>query len=108
MVKFVIRAADAKIPYKKVTATRGKVVRAEPISSLTEQGKIRFAGNFPELEDELYSFTTQGYIGEDSPNRADAFIWLMTELFPGMVKKEQQKKERIPTPRYTGSGAWMG
>lgn len=108
MVKFVVRAAKPKVPFKKVTATRGKVVRAEPISSLTEQGKIRFAGDFQELEDELYSFTTMGYIGEKSPNRADAFIWAMSELFPGMVKKEKQKKERRPRQHYSGSGAWMG
>jgi len=109
MVKFVVRAAKPKVPFKKVTATRGKVVRAEPISSLTEQGKIRFAGDFTELEDELYSFTTMGYIGEKSPNRADAFIWAMSELFPGMVRKEKQKKERRPVlNHYTGGGAWMG
>jgi phage terminase large subunit-like protein len=108
MVKFVVRAAKPKVPFKKVTATRGKVVRAEPISSLTEQGKIRFVGDFPELEDELYSFTTMGFIGEKSPNRADAFIWAMSELFPGMVKKEKKKKERIPRQHYTGGGSWMG
>lgn len=108
MVKFVVRAAKPKVPFKKVTATRGKVVRAEPISSLTEQGKIRFVGDFLELEDELYSFTTMGYIGEKSPNRADAFIWAMSELFPGMVRKEKQKKERRPRKHYSGGGAWMG
>ncbi len=108
MVKFVVRAAKPGVPFKKVTATRGKVVRAEPISSLTELGKIRFAGDFPELEDELYSFTTMGYIGEKSPNRADAFIWAMSELFPGMVRKEKQKVERIPRKHYTGGGSWMG
>ena len=108
MVKFVVRAAKPKVPFKKVTATRGKVVRAEPISSLTEQGKIRFAGDFNDLEDELYSFTTMGFIGEKSPNRADAFIWAMSELFPGMVKEEKQKKERRPRQSYSGGGSWMG
>lgn len=109
MVKYVVRAAKPGVPYKKVTATRGKVVRAEPISSLTEQGKIRFGGTFPELEDELCSFTIAGYIGENSPNRADAFVWAFSELFPGMVKKEKAKKERRPTHgNYTGGGAWMG
>lgn len=108
MVKFVVRTSKPKVPFKKVTASRGKVVRAEPISSLNELGKIRYAGNFPDLEDELYSFTTNGYIGEKSPNRADAFIWAMTELFPGMVKEEKRKKERTPRHHYTGAGAWMG
>jgi len=108
MVKFVVRTAKPGVPFKKVTATRGKVVRAEPVSSLHEQGKIRFVGDFPELEDELYSFTTMGYIGEDSPNRADWFVWAISELFPGMVKKEKQKKERRPRQNYTGGGSWLG
>lgn len=108
MVKFVVRSVRAKIPYSKVTASRGKVVRAEPISSLVEQGKIRHAGDFPELEDELYAFTTAGYLGEDSPNRADAYVWAFTELFPGVVKEEKRKKERIPRRTYTGSGSWLG
>ena len=108
MVKFVVRTAKPGVPFKKITASRGKVVRAEPIASLTEQGKIRFAGNFMKLEDELYSFTTMGYIGENSPNRGDAFVWGMSELFPGMVKEEKQKKERTPRRSYSGAGAWMG
>ena len=94
MVEFTVRAADPNISYKGVTATRGKVVRAEPISALTEKGKIKFVGNFPDLEDELGAFTTTGYIGERSPNRADWFVWGMTELFPGMAKRE--KKDRGP------------
>lgn len=96
MVKFVVRASKPGVPFKKITASRGKVVRAEPISSLTEQGKVRFAGTFPELEDELCSFTTAGYIGEKSPNRADAFVWLISELFPRLTKQEKEKKERKP------------
>lgn len=110
MVKFVVRTALPRVPYQKVTATRGKQVRAEPVASLHEQGKIRFAGDFPELEDELQSFTTHGYIGEHSPNRADAFVWLITWLFPGLTQEEIEKKERTPrqTARYRGAGAWMG
>ncbi len=99
MVKFVVRASKPGVPFKKITASRGKVVRAEPISSLTEQGKVRFAGTFPELEDELCSFTTNGYIGEKSPNRADSFVWLMSELFPRLTRQEKEKKERKPARR---------
>ena len=72
---------------KLVTASRGKSVRAEPISSLFEQGKIRLVGTFPRLEEELLSMTTNGYVGDTSPNRADAFVWLMSELFPGIVRE---------------------
>lgn len=100
MVKFVIQTAAKHnshpgIKYKEVTATRGKAVRAEPIGALTEQGKIRFAGYFPELEDELCGFTTAGYTGENSPNRADAFVWAMTELFPGMMRKQEKPKQIV-------------
>jgi predicted phage terminase large subunit-like protein len=87
MVEHVVKTSNSRAAFKAVTASRGKVVRAEPISSLTETGKIRFVGNFPELEDELCSFTTTGYRGDGSPNRADAFVWAFSELFPGMVRE---------------------
>ena len=94
MVEHVVLTANPNAHYKSVTATRGKVVRAEPISSLHEKGKVRFLGNFPDLEDELLSFTTTGYQGERSPNRADAFIWAMSELFPGMVRDNKSDFDR--------------
>lgn len=96
MVRFVVQAAKPGVPFRKLTATRGKVVRAEPISALTEQGKIRFVGRFAELEDELCSFTTHGYTGTNSPNRADAMIWAFSELFPGLAKEEEKPKKRQP------------
>ncbi len=92
MVRHVLQSAKASVPVRLVNASRGKVVRAEPISGLTEQGKVRFAGTFPELEEELCSMTTNGYLGENSPNRADAFIWGMSELFPGMVATRKRTK----------------
>lgn len=89
MVKFVVQAAKPGVPFKKITASRGKAVRAEPVSVLHEQGKIRFVGSFTKLEDELCGFTDRGYLGEGSPNRADAFVWLVNELFPGIARKER-------------------
>ncbi len=89
MVKHVIQTSRRNTPYKSVTASRGKAIRAEPISALAENGKIRHGGNFPDLEDELCDFTTAGYFGEDSPNRADAYIWGFTELFGGIVSGKQ-------------------
>jgi PBSX family phage terminase large subunit len=89
MVSYVVRAAanarHARVAYKQVTATRGKVVRAEPVSALYEQGKVRHVGFLRELEEELSGFTTNGYTGDRSPNRADALIWGITELFPAIV-----------------------
>lgn len=92
MVQHVIQTARPRTPYKQVTATRGKAVRAEPISALYEQGKVRHVGNFRELEEELTAFSTNGYMGEQSPNRADALVWALTELFPGIVMPRKQTK----------------
>lgn len=95
-----------KAPYKAVSATRGKVVRAEPISALYDVGKVRHVGYFNELEDELSGFSTVGYVGAGSPNRADALIWALTELFPGVVAQRKAKKdaqERDPVM----AGGWM-
>jgi len=93
-----------RVPYKAVTATRGKAVRAEPISALYEQGKVRHVGYFRDLEDELVAFSTVGYVGERSPNRADALIWALTELFPGIVAGKREKKEK---KAYAPPQSWM-
>lgn len=112
MVKNVIHSARARTPFRAVTASRGKVVRAEPISSLCETGKVRLGGQFPLLEEEMYGFTTHGYMGTSSPNRADAMIWGMSDLFPAILS--EKKAQRVlaepipgPGPRADGLG-WMG
>lgn len=94
MVKSVIQAARPRTPYKELRASRGKVARADPIASLVEQGKVRLVGYFPELEDELGGFTTSGYVGANSPNRADAFVWAMSELFPGIVQERRETRSQ--------------
>ena len=95
MVRATIQAARKNTPFKKVTASRGKAVRAEPFSALYEQGKVRHVGIFAKLEDELCAFSTTGYTGQGSPNRADAVIWALAELFSGIVagRREQVKLE---------------
>lgn len=80
MVEFTIKTNDDGVPFKYVTASRGKVVRAEPVSSIYENNKFHHVGHFPELEDELCSFSNYGFMGEGSPNRADALIWACTDL----------------------------
>jgi len=85
MVKHVIQTARPHTPYKAVKASRGKHARAEPMAALYEQGKVCHVGNFRQLEDELTAFSTMGFMGNKSPNRADALIWLLAELFPGLV-----------------------
>ncbi len=79
MVEAVLRQVDANVPYRGVHATRGKTVRAEPVAALLEQGRVRLAGTFPELEDELATFEERIAAGR-SPDRADAFVWAVTEL----------------------------
>lgn len=98
MVKTTIQTARPRTPYKSVTATRGKAVRAEPFSALYEQGKIRHAGDFRELEDELTAFSTYGYTGDRSPNRADAWFWVLAELFGGIVAPKNKPQLSIPLP----------
>lgn len=83
MVETVIRISDKKVSYKEVTAARGKVVRAEPIAALYEQGRVSHVGSHPDLEDQLCNMTAAGYVGEGSPDRADALVWALTELMLG-------------------------
>lgn len=96
MVRNVIHSARPRTPFKALTASRGKAVRAEPISSLMESGKVRLHGFYRNLEEELCAFTTAGYVGDLSPNRADAFVWGMSELFPELTKPEPSAAYRPP------------
>ena len=80
MVRFTIATADRNVAFKEVVASRGKAVRAEPISALYEQGRVHHVGDFPDLEDQMCNFTASGYVGEGSPDRADALVWALTEL----------------------------
>jgi phage terminase large subunit-like protein len=80
MVRFVIRAADANAPVRVMSASRGKALRAEPVSALYEQGLVHHVGRFATLEDQLCAFTTAGYRGEGSPDHADALVFAVSEL----------------------------
>lgn len=87
MVRAIVQAQDPNVPYASVKASRGKVVRAEPIAALYEQNKIHHVGHFTDLEDQLCSFTMGGYVGLKSPDRADSMVWGFTELFPKMTRR---------------------
>lgn len=80
MVEHVIRTADRLVAFKEVTASRGKAVRAEPISALYEQGLVSHVGAFPDLEDQMANMTAAGFVGDGSPDRADALVWAITDL----------------------------
>ncbi|WP_446532542.1 DNA-packaging protein [Qipengyuania marincola] len=85
MVGSVLRAADLTLPLTLVHASRGKVARAEPIAALYESGRVRHAGLFAKLEDQLCGLMTGGgYEGPGrSPDRADALVWALSELMLG-------------------------
>lgn len=94
MVKFTIEAGNADgemIPVKLVTASRGKVLRAEPISALYKRGRIRHYGHYPECEEQACDFYPDGYHGPKSPDRWDSAVFGFTELFPGLVKEETSR-----------------
>ena len=80
MVATVIRSIDASVPVTPVRATRGKHVRAEPVATLYAQGKVRHAGLFPVLEDQMCAFGPDGLSGGKSPDRLDALVWAVTSL----------------------------
>ena len=88
MVENTLRMVDPNIPFTAVRASRGKVTRAEPVSALYEQGRVHHVGTFPQLEDQMTSFTsdfdraTAGY----SPDRVDALVFAATELLVEQMK----------------------
>ncbi len=89
MVEHTIRSVDGgrQVAYKDVNASRGKAVRAEPVSALYERGLVHHIGYFPELEEEQCSWVPDE--GMPSPNRLDGLVWAITEL---MDKRKRQIK----------------
>jgi phage terminase large subunit-like protein len=83
MVRAVIGEADRTVPVITVHATRGKYLRAEPVAALYEQGRVKHAGCFPALEDEMCDFGLDGLSSGRSPDRLDALVWAVTALTHG-------------------------
>lgn len=105
MVRHVLNSIRQGLPIIEVRATRGKHVRAEPISALYEQGRVSHVGSFSELENQMTMMTNAGYQGEGSPDRLDAAVWAFTELFPAMTADQS---EPMQVPRFHSAGGWMG
>jgi phage terminase large subunit-like protein len=139
MVESTVRTADPNVHYRNVTASRGKHVRAEPVAALYEdvldvdgrvirEGRVhhvtdpdRPGDEFAELEEQLGMFTTAGYQGGGSPDRADALVWAVTELmlqtadhagFLAMVQAENAARRagsdpaETPVQHQPGSVEW--
>ncbi len=81
LVLNVIRQVDPNVPVKKVFASRGKYARAEPVSALYAQGRVVHVGEFPALENQMCDFGPEGLSEGRSPDRVDALVWALSELF---------------------------
>lgn len=106
MVESTMTAENPNLNIGLVHASRGKIVRAEPISTLYEKGLCRHVGYYPEIEEQMCDFNVSGYQGPRSPDRADAVVWAMTELFPGITAAERVETwtpPKIISPPRTGS-----
>lgn len=99
LVETTIRTVDKDrlVNFRKVTASRGKHIRAAPVAALFEQNRVHILGSMPEMEDQLVGFTNKGYIGGGSPDRAEAMIWLVTAL---MLKKRRRSVDVEDIPIY--------
>jgi phage terminase large subunit-like protein len=82
MVEATLRIVDPNVSFTAVHATRGKVIRAEPVAALYEQQRVRHVGTFPVLEDQMCGFTTDldRIAAGLSPDRVDALVWAFTDL----------------------------
>lgn len=89
LVESVLRNIAPNLPVRKVHASRGKIVRAEPISTLYAQGRVHHVGYLEELENEMTSYTGDRS-SEDSPDRMDALVWALTDLTTGFGASTEQ------------------
>lgn len=80
MVEGTIKFIDRNAKVIQVRASRGKLVRAEPIAALYDEGRVHHVGTFPALEREMCRYNGTG----KSPNRMDALVWALAELSGGM------------------------
>ena len=78
MVEHTLRSVGGDVAVSLVTASRGKATRAEPIAALYEQGRVSHVGMLAALEDQLCTWEPGG----ESPDRLDALVWALSELFP--------------------------
>ena len=89
MVRHTLHTEDETVPVKLVHASRGKMARAEPVSALYEQGKVKHVRGLNDLEDQMVQWEPLGSIG--SPDRLDALVWAITDLSLNGYAKPQLK-----------------
>ena len=95
MVASVIRSVDRSVPITLVHASRGKHVRAEPISALYEQGRVHHVGRHDELEDQMCMFSIDNLRDSNngSPDRVDALVWGFTMLFDKITGRARRARK---------------
>lgn len=92
MVEAVLRARDRNVPVTLVHASRGKIIRAEPISALYEQGRVHHVGRFDKLEDQMCLFTRDADRSPgNSPDRVDALVWGLSSLFDRITSRRRKE-----------------
>lgn len=100
MVEAVIRNVDPTASYRKVTASRGKRQRAEPVVALYEQGHVTHLGVFAELEDQMTTWVPDADYAQVSPDRVDALVWAISEL------SVRRAVPRVPPGGVSGASGW--
>ncbi len=113
MVSAVLRAKDRNVPVTLVTATRGKIVRAEPISALYEQGRVHHVGRFDKLEDQMCLFTRDADRSPgNSPDRVDALVWGLSSLFERITRRRRPKEKdndyEVKETKYSSNNPYRG
>jgi phage terminase large subunit-like protein len=100
MVESTIKSIDPLVPVKMVVASRGKLIRAEPISALYEQNRVHHVGEFQQLEDQMCSWAPNE--SEPSPDRIDALVWCITELMGGrpLMKIDPELVRKLADPTW--------
>lgn len=93
LVAATLRAADSSVPVRLVHASRGKRARAEPIAALYEQGRVHHVGSLATLEDQMTTWDASTAAG--SPDRLDALVWALSELFPTMTAPVAQAPRTV-------------
>lgn len=76
LVEQLARQVDPNLAFRAVRASRSKLVRAEPVAALYEQGRVLHARPLPALEDQMCGYTGDG----PSPDRLDALVWAVSAL----------------------------
>lgn len=80
LVERVVRMIDPQVPFRAVHATRSKMLRAEPVAALYEQGRVAHVRGLQALEEQMCQMAATGWKGKGSPDRLDALVWALTEL----------------------------